>query len=100
MKLGVDGLAVLRQRKTPAAGNKLQIAIELTKTSQADVARVTGFTTQYVNDVFWGRHVTITMGNAWTFAECFGCQPGDLFPRRRRLGVTTGPPTRRDGAAL
>jgi transcriptional regulator with XRE-family HTH domain len=87
MKLDPEKLRALRKHKVPAVGNKLQVALDLADMSQAEVVRVTGLTPQYVSDTARGRHNTITMDNAWKFAEVFGCDPGDLFPAREALSA-------------
>jgi transcriptional regulator with XRE-family HTH domain len=72
-----------RLRSHPLGGynNRLAAAIQLTGTVQAEMARTTGLSQQYISDVANGRFHTITVERAHIFADYFGCLIEDLFPR-------------------
>jgi transcriptional regulator with XRE-family HTH domain len=67
-------------------GNRVAQAIELTGLIQIDVAAGTGLIQPYVSDVARGRHKTITIENAYKFAEFFGAPLEVLFPRIEHVG--------------
>jgi len=78
-------LADLRNRSARKTGNRLAAAFEIVDRSQADCVRATRFTAQYVSDMVRGRFQNISLDNARTFAEYFGCQIEDLFPAREAV---------------
>ena len=49
---------------------------------QAELADAVDLAQPYISDVARGRHSTITVENAYKFAEYFGCAIEDLFPSR------------------
>lgn len=77
----------LKQLRTAAVtdGNRLGLAFSLDTRTQADCARATGFSAQYINDVKAGRIQSVTVENAHKFAEFFDCAIEDLFPAREAV---------------
>jgi transcriptional regulator with XRE-family HTH domain len=78
----------LKQLRTAAvddSGNRLGSAFSIADVKQADCARATGFSAQYINDVKAGRIQNVTVENAHKFAEFFDCAIEDLFPAREAV---------------
>jgi hypothetical protein len=75
----------LGKQRVGDTGNRLAAAIKLAETTNAAVARSTGFTQQYVSDVACGRYDDIKVGNATLFADFFGCTIELLFPVRQAV---------------
>lgn len=79
-------LAKLRSEPIPPSGNRVALAFDIDGRPQAECARITGFTPQYINDVKAGRKAgpnsTIEVENAHKLAAFFGCLIEDLFPSR------------------
>lgn len=61
--------------------------LELTQAALAERLAGIGYavTQQYISDVARGRYATITVENAYKFAEFFGCSIEDLFPARQAV---------------
>lgn len=78
-------LKQLRAARVSYSGNRLETAFKLDSRTQADCARATGFSAQYINDVKNGRMQTVTVENAHKFAEFFDCAIEDLFPAREAV---------------
>lgn len=76
-------------RETKADGNKVSRAIELSESTQQDVAAATGLPQPYISDVARNRYRTITVENAQKFATFFGCAIEDLFPARDQTAVAS-----------
>jgi transcriptional regulator with XRE-family HTH domain len=72
-------------RAASVDGNRLGLAFHLDERTQADCARATGFSAQYINDVKAGRIQNVTVENAHKFAEFFDCAIEDLFPAREAV---------------
>lgn len=81
MKFTTAQIRALRQAAAPS-GNRLALALELARLTQAELADAVSLTQPYVSDVARGRHATITVENAHKFASYFGCAIEDLFPSR------------------
>lgn len=82
MKLTGSQLRDLRESDATATGNRLGAAMAMLALTQAELADATNLAQPYISDVARGRHSTITVENAYKFAEFFGCQIEDLFPSR------------------
>jgi transcriptional regulator with XRE-family HTH domain len=78
-------LKQLRTAPVDGSGNRLGAAFDIADVKQADCARATGFSAQYINDVKAGRMHTVTVENAHKFAEFFDCAIEDLFPAREAV---------------
>lgn len=85
MKLTSKQLARLRSTQVGAAGNRLQIAIDLVEETKVSVAEGTDLPYSYVTDTVAGRYQTITVEKAHKFADHFGCSIEDLFPAREAI---------------
>jgi hypothetical protein len=72
-------------RKTKAAGNRVNRAMELAEVTKVKVAEATGLRYTYVTDVSYNRYQTVTVENAHKFANFFGCAIEDLFPEREAV---------------
>jgi transcriptional regulator with XRE-family HTH domain len=81
MPLSSRQLKALRETPVGQFGNRIAEATAIAEISQADLSRAVGKPQQYVNDVARGRIRNISIENAHQFAEFFGCQIEDLFPR-------------------
>ncbi|MEO8682937.1 MAG: helix-turn-helix transcriptional regulator [Vicinamibacterales bacterium] len=82
MKFTGVQLRELLKSDAEVTGNRLAKAIEIAELTQAQLAAAINLTQPYVSDVARGRHDTITVDNAHKFAEFFGCDIKDLFPKR------------------
>ena len=78
-------LTELRATPVTETGNRLGLAFDITRRTQADCVRETKFTPQYVSDMVRGRFKNISVDNAREFAEFFGCPIEDLFPSREAV---------------
>ncbi len=81
-RLTENQVEALRRLPADDRPNKLRLAMALADVTQGQLVEATGLAQPYVSDVVRGRFRTITVDNARKFAEFFGCQIEDLFPRR------------------
>jgi transcriptional regulator with XRE-family HTH domain len=75
-----EQLKTLR-RSRPRARNRLQVAMELAKVTQVQVAEGTGHTQSYISRIKNGQYSDLPGDTLHGFAEYFGCHIEDLFPR-------------------
>ena len=88
-ELGTERLDLLRRFPLGRRPNKVGLAIELARTSQAETSRATGLVAPYISDVVRGRYRNPKLENLQKFAAFFGCQIEDLFPARDREAVAS-----------
>lgn len=74
-------------KETRTEGNRIARAIELTESTQQEIAAAVDLPQPYISDVARNRYQTITVDNARKFAEFFGCHIEDLFPAREALSA-------------
>jgi transcriptional regulator with XRE-family HTH domain len=87
MTLTPKQLRRLRDTPSKAGENRVAVAFELAEVTQNTVAAATGLPQPYISDVARNRYQTITVDNAYKFAEFFGCQIEDLFPSKEALSA-------------
>lgn len=56
--------------------------MDLAGLTQAQLAEAIGLSQPYISDVKTGRYNTLTVENAYKFADYFGCAIEDLFPAK------------------
>lgn len=90
MKLTPAELRKLQHEPLGEGGNRLAAAMALKKLTQnrlAELMREAGYdvTQPRISDVVRGRYESITLDNAYKFAEFFGCAIEDLFPAKEQV---------------
>lgn len=80
--LDTKDLKTLRAAAMPEVGNRVALAIELSKKKQGDVAEDLGMTQSQLSDICRGRFPDPKLSTLERLAEYFGCLIEDLFSSR------------------
>src|SRR5688572_24773428 len=78
--LNEESLAELRSAGISERGNRLDIAIRLSRLPQGHIAKSLHVAPTLISNLKWGRRKRLPLELANRFAEYFGCDVGELFP--------------------
>lgn len=71
-----------RLRRDQSHGNRLQVARQLCKLTQQQLAAQIGVTQGFISDIERQRYPNTALDTARKFADFFGCAIEDLFPSK------------------
>lgn len=82
--LSPSKLRKLRTTRTETP-NKLRLAIDLADVTQIQVAEAVGVAQSQVSEDANGKYSELSLDKARDYAEFFGCDVDDLFPRAEQV---------------
>jgi transcriptional regulator with XRE-family HTH domain len=74
---------------SPRTGNRVEMARQLLKLTQEQIAAATNERQSYISAVCRGAYRTVTVDKARKFARLFGCAIEDLFPETAEEAVAS-----------
>lgn len=78
--LSAEKLVDLRSTSISERGNRLDVAIRLSRLTQGYIAKSLGVKATLISNLKLGKRRKLSIGIATKIADYFGCEPEDLFP--------------------